>query len=614
MSPSETFPFSVEVRSTSAGSAPRDAQITVLDGHDEERGTARGTLQLDLPPGLYTVQVERAGVRTEEVHRHSGVTDLVVDEPKRSSAVPTTDAATSHEYYEANARLWSNTETAPPLPAAAAPMGSLFLFLRAPSAQATTQPPSVTGLRLLDYAGADLMMLDAATTKRDPDAGWLAFHAAAPAGEYVLRYESPDEASWPSREMAIGVFPGWQTQIFMTQATSPLFGSASVLMGHGFRPDDRIAQAVDAALTGLQNGADLLLPDERQMLLYAKFDNPMLGLVGAHALFRDPTLQHGTIETIIENLHGLLGLNAPDVRALEVMAARRFDTPVDRPPFARPPLLRAGLEAVLEAAAENPTLVPSGGLLAQIAVHRFLDSPWSTWRPLVGVAPVAPGVVPDPASDWVSHYVQDAALEAARKDQDLDVATVAARASLPLESVSDAYEQVRTRLGPGPARTIEMERVIARARDEAQKLDLDQEETRDLFFEGGEGERIRALGLMQGGDKSIRDFDVALEGVRDSKSAFEQYHALRLAQQMIPELNAHQRHELASAIEEQRAPGAYIQPGSDRWSLSGQILRTYAPRCHRETPARRPGLGPRSTSVWRRRARMRFRGRRGARI
>jgi hypothetical protein len=548
---------------------PQDATITVLDGHDEVRGSGRAELRLDLPPGLYAVQVERAGVLTEQVHRHSGATRLVVDEPKRFSSVPTTDAATSHEYYEGPATFWSSKATAPPLPAAPGAMGSLFIFLRAPSAEASTQPPGVTGLRLLDYAGTDLTMLDAATTKRDPDAGWLAFHADAPAGEYVLRYESPNEASWPSREMAIGVFPGWQTQIFMTQASSPLFGSASVLMGHGFRPDGRIAQAVDAALTGLQNETDLLPPNERRMLLYAKFDNPMLGLVGAHALFREPALQPRTIYTIISNLRRLLGHDTPDVRALELMAARRFGAHVDVPPFQRPPLLRAGLEAVLQAAVDNPTLVPGRGLLAQIAVHRFLDSPWSTWRPLVGMALTAPA--PDPASDWVSHYVQHAAVEAARKDQDLDITRIAARASLPRESVADAYEQLRATLEPGPARTMEMERLVAGARRDAQKLDLDREETRDLFFAGGEGDRVRALGLMQG-DASIRDFDVAVEGIRGSRSAFEQYHSLRLGRLMLPELDVHQRQELTSAIEEQRAPGAHIQPGTDRWYLSGQIL------------------------------------------
>jgi hypothetical protein len=150
LSPSETFPFTVRVRATSAGSVAQDATITVLDGHDEVRGSSRATLTLDLPPGLYAVQVERAGVRIEEVHRHSSVTDLVVDEPKRFSSVPTTDAATSHEYYEGPAMHWSDTTTASPLWAAPAPMGSLFIFLRSSSARAGTEAPSVTGLRLLD--------------------------------------------------------------------------------------------------------------------------------------------------------------------------------------------------------------------------------------------------------------------------------------------------------------------------------------------------------------------------------------------------------------------------------------------------------------------------------
>jgi hypothetical protein len=258
------------------------------------------------------------------------------------------------------------------------------------------------------------------------------------------------------------------------------------------------------------------------------------------------------------------------------MAAQRFGTPVAVPPFEHPPLLRAGLEAVLRAAAENPTLIPSGGLLAQIAVNRFLDSPWSTWRPVVGPPPLAPAVVVDQASDWVRHYVKDAALEAARKDQELDFTRLAARASLPIESVAEAYEQVRATLEPGPARTIQMERLLARTRREAGELDLDPEQTRELFLKGGEGDRIRALGLMQG-DESIRDFDVVLEGIRYSQSAFEQYHALRLGRQMLPELDSDQRLKLRGALEQQRAAGEHIQPGSDRWYLSGQILADLDP-------------------------------------
>ena len=124
--------------------------------------------------------------------------------------------------------------------------------------------------------------------------------------------------------MAIATFAGWQTQVFMTISDGLLFGSASVLMSRaGFQPYDRLPQAVDSALAGLQNGTNTLPPEERQMLLYGKFDNPMLGLVGAHVLLQDPDADPGTIETVLGNMDWLLGPDAPDNRALSLMAARR---------------------------------------------------------------------------------------------------------------------------------------------------------------------------------------------------------------------------------------------------------------------------------------------------
>jgi hypothetical protein len=560
LSPSETFPFSVEVMAP-AGYPSEDALITVRDGHDEVRATGEGTVELDLPAGLYAIQVERAGVREEKIQRHDGPTTVQLGEPQRFSAVPSSDTATSHEYYEYPARKWSEATTAPALSGPGDGAGSLFLFLRAASSEAKRQPLREVHLQVADYSGSALAVLDEAATAGDDKAGWLAFHAQAPAGDHVLRYQSADGTGALDREMAVGVFAGWQTQVFMTLTENgPSFASASVLLGHGFHPDDRVAQAVDSALAGLQNGTDLLLSEERQMLLYGKFENPMLGLVGAHTLFQAPDPDRDVIDTVIGNLEGLLGPEAPDVRALRLIAARRFEDPVDEQPFKRPPMLRAGLEAVLEASAESPDLVPSGGVVADISVQRLVDSPWSTWKPL------ARGM-----GDWLRGYVQHAALDAARRDLDLDIEAVAARASVSLDSVADAYQQVRASMEPGPARTMEMERLVARARRAAPESDVDADEARRLFFEGDEGERVRTLGLMQG-NPSLRDFDVALEGVRGSASAFEQYHALKLGQEMVPALDDRQREKLASAITEQRAPGAHISPGSDRWYLSSQVL------------------------------------------
>jgi hypothetical protein len=550
--------------------ASEDAAITVLDGHDRVKGTGFGHVALDLPPGLYAVQVERAGIRSEEVYRHAGKTELRVGEPKRFSAVPVSDTVTSHEYYQGPAAHWSRTTTTAPLAAAPDGAGSLFVFLRAPSAEAATQLAYI-GLSIVDDSGRDLASLGQGTAVSDERTGWLAFNAEAPAGEYALRYRPSDIYHPPARDMAIGVFSGWQTQVFMTLADGPSFPSASVLMGHGFDPDDRVAQAVDAALAGLQNRTDLLLREQRRLLLYGKFDNPMLGLVGAHVLLQARDVDRRQIETVLDNLGWLLGQDAPDVRALRLRASRRLGDPVDTRPFERPPMLRAGLEAILEAAADTPELVPRGGLMAHVAVERFVDSPWSTWRPrrssrageFAAAAPTGPS--------WVPGYVENAALEAARRDQELDVAKVAARAALPRDTVARAYEQVRAGMAPGAQRTLEMERLMSHVRREARQSELDASEVRSMFFDGDEGDRVRALALMQG-DPSVRDVDVALAGIRESRSAFEQYHALRLAQGMLPSLDARQRQDLAGAIAEQRGRGGHIAPGTDRWYLSERIL------------------------------------------
>ena len=205
-------------------------------------------------------------------------------------------------------------------------------------------------------------------------------------------------------------------------------------------------------------------------------------------------------------------------------------------------MLRAGLEAVLDAAAETPALAMAGGLLAEIAPQRFVDSPWSTWQPLASMSGLVfesvIGVTEVP--EWVSGYVYDAALQAARTGRPVDVAKLAARASLPTSSVAMAYESLRRTMQSGYERTIAMEQVVSVARNEAKEIDIDRDAAKKLFFTGGEGDRIRALGLMQG-KASIRDVSVVLDGIRHSWSAFEQYHALKLGQQMAPTLEDDQR-------------------------------------------------------------------------
>ena len=76
-----TFPFDIQVIDYS-GTHSEDAKITVFDGWDEIKGEAEDTIHLDLPRGLYTIRVQRAGRTWEQVFRHTGPTAETLFSPQ----------------------------------------------------------------------------------------------------------------------------------------------------------------------------------------------------------------------------------------------------------------------------------------------------------------------------------------------------------------------------------------------------------------------------------------------------------------------------------------------------------------------------------------------------
>jgi hypothetical protein len=136
--------------------------------------------------------------------------------------------------------------------------------------------------------------------------------------------------------------------------------------------------------------------------------------------------------------------------------------------------------------------------------------------------------------------------------------------------IASEYNSVRSSMPSGPARTAAMEQVVARARQLALDRDLAPPEVAQWLREGTDEQRITALGLMQA-DPRLWDFDAVLLAIERSRSAFEQYHALRLAGQMLHGLDEAQRHRLAAAIHGQR--GWRFRRDTDRWGLAEDLLR-----------------------------------------
>lgn len=385
---------------------PNDATLTVYDGQDRPVALARYGQELtaSLPPGLYNVRVTRFGRIAEQVVRLAKPCRVKPDVPAWYTSAPLDGAASSHEYYSYTAAAFSLKDTRPPI--GPDPDGRLFVFVRALDADAARGLSADLGASLVlrDAEGRVVARLDPSETAHDTTYGWVAFSVQAAPGFYALH-----ETSAGGREAALHVFRGWQTQVFILHHTAPRLETMRIFLGgigQGFHPADREAGAIDLALGALHAGVHSLPEDQLHILLSGKFTNPMFGIVGAHILLqqwqRGPSSRRdpGLLEMVLGNLEGLVPGSA-DVAALRLLAGPLLGTRPVGLAFRHPPMLRAGLAAVVSESALEPTLVPEEGVVDDIATRVLADSPWATWTPLGAAWPANIGVLDAKRADVV---------------------------------------------------------------------------------------------------------------------------------------------------------------------------------------------------------------------
>jgi hypothetical protein len=135
--------------------------------------------------------------------------------------------------------------------------------------------------------------------------------------------------------------------------------------------------------------------------------------------------------------------------------------------------------------------------------------------------------------------------------------------------IASEYRTVRGSMPAGPARTMAMELVVARARQLAMEQAFDAAEVRRWLQEGNDEERVTALAMMEA-EPELRDVDAALSAIKRSRTPFEQYHALLLADRMLDDLNADDKQRLVEIVSGVR--GWRFRHDTDRRLLSEQIL------------------------------------------
>lgn len=386
-----------------AVAADEGTEIFLVDAGFRRLASAVGELRAEVEPGLYKLRFRSGDTMADQLVEVSpelppGEDEILVrGEPLRfASALPMPDTRTSHEYHQA---AWSHAWDAPDLGFGT---GSLLFVLardadRRPDERAHHRPWQ--GLSLRDLDGRVLLDF-AQAPRRDERFAYASANVELAPGTYVLRVETELDGVL---EMPVVTCAGWQTQVALRSRTlsrpGPAFreetrergrsvrradlSGATVLMGRpGYRADPSGGQdrLTELARIGLVQGRSTLRPDDLRSLLWAKYENPMFGLYGAHLLLQGGEPDIDLLHTVVGNLETLVG-GHPDVAALRLALARHDGEALpDGLRFETPPMLVRGWRQVVEASQDWPELVPAGSFAARVATSLVSGPHWLIWR------------------------------------------------------------------------------------------------------------------------------------------------------------------------------------------------------------------------------------------
>jgi hypothetical protein len=368
--------------------ADANAEITVLDGNLNRILKGIGKVEQDLPAGIYKVHVRVGPALKEQLVSLDQDRIVNIETLLRfPSPIPLNDTSRTREYHSDAAKRASAT------PQDSLGTGaSVLVFARewTPDERGSTNHPAA-GLSFLDWSGEICVDIVARAEFRpstamapDPCASW---RADLNPGAYRLRLNRPDGTAL---ERAVFAARGQQTQVFVLQTDyadlahgpqrGPDLETAAVTISPSgqFLPDNRHARLAELARYALTQSRRFLSEQTLDEIRREKFDDPMLGLLGAHLLLRDKPDDPALFDTVTGNLLRLLGPNHPDVRVLWLR--RRDSVGLDDLRLLSPPMLRHSWDLVVDESFERPDLIPPQSPSDAIADKILPTSPWLVWR------------------------------------------------------------------------------------------------------------------------------------------------------------------------------------------------------------------------------------------
>lgn len=439
-------------------------EILVLDADGAVMARSTGDenhIAADLPRGLYLVRATRGGLFHDMPVRHLGEQTVEAESPPRFSAATIPGAWTTHEYYTYPAWEASWQHTSPEIPWNGPAEAGLMLFVRAPNVERYHGEDFLDSLALRTERG-DILTTFTDDAARNMSDGWAAWSANLSPGLLILESQGDD-----ARQVPIPLMPGWQTQLFVMHRRRLLWEDLRVATvsldeiatrrnrgPYDIDADDiAVLTDMDAGLAALQNDVHTAAERLVHRFLNAKFRNPILGLLGAYLMLlrarasAEPNTR--LMRVVLDNL-AHLAPDSADLQALKLLAAPWIDPPPPQPVHGIP-LFRAGAEALIDAAASNPELLPEGSMLDVISEHLLGDTVWTTWRavPLPpSVTTVAFGLAPaagTDAPDWLELAVADAVTAAGQRDIEPSVAQIVRQVGVSPHAFRKAFDRLVAR-------------------------------------------------------------------------------------------------------------------------------------------------------------------------
>jgi hypothetical protein len=356
-----------------------------------------GELRKKVKPGLYMIQVS-SGIEERQhmitVKPDEPFTDLNLSLPIESPA-PLKGLA---DIDEGQNSALANLSVQPLMSHGTG--ARLVLFVR--------NPPNDAGHAVnLSYLSLRDSLLKSIVDFQDRSSwvrgdGWAGLSIDLSPGGYSLHWREKRHSRWKSVQaegrsvdQSLWLEEGWTTALFL--ATNPhrdfvprMTGMTAhmrrINMGFEAYPNpeaESINIAQELALNGLRSGTAIVPSNLLRLLLERKFSNPMLGIIGAHALLQSNDPPWSVFDQVVRNLRRIVP-NHPDVLALRLIGKlrRRIKAMTRSEPITWPPMVYDGYRGLIDRDWAEAGLISMGSIADMASLRLLPQGPWTVWSSL----------------------------------------------------------------------------------------------------------------------------------------------------------------------------------------------------------------------------------------